>query len=520
MTFTREAMLSAVKDRQEPWDMIIVGGGATGLGTAVDAAARGYSVLLLEQADFAKGTSSRSTKLVHGGVRYLAQGNVRLVLDALYERGLMLQNAPHLVHSQAFVVPAYSLYDKIFYGTGLKTYDLLARKYSFGRSRILDREKAESLIPNLDPTGLKGGILYHDGQFDDSRLALNLAQTAASKGAVLLNHAPVMGLIKTGDRVTGVEAKDLESGEDLRLQAKVVINAAGPFADEIRLMEGAGIKRAITASQGIHVVLDRSFLAGDTAIMVPKTDDGRVLFAIPWHDHVVVGTTDTPIDDITLEPPPLEEEIEFVLSHAARYMTKDPTRDDVLSVFVGIRPLVSNPDAASTAALSRDHSLFTSEGKLVTICGGKWTTYRRMAQDTVNVAAEVAGLDKRECVTKNMPIHGSTTAHHQDKRLAVYGTDAEAIQKLENSDAELAQRIHPKLPVTRAQVVFAVRQEMARTVEDVLSRRTRALLLGAKASVDAAPQVAALMAKELGRDDQWQWEQVESYKTLASQYIL
>lgn len=514
----REAMLAAAQQRTEPWDVIIIGGGATGLGAAVDAATRGYTTLLLEQVDFAKGTSSRSTKLVHGGVRYLEQGNLKLVLEALYERGLMLKNAPHLVHDQAFVVPVYSQFQKLFYGTGLKMYDMLARKLSFGKSLVLGRNRVLELIPNLDPKGVKGGILYHDGQFDDSRLALNLAQTAAAAGAVLLNHAPVMRLLKTDGKVTGVEVQDLESGATFEARAKVVINATGPFADAIREMDDAGAKKAISASQGIHLVLDRSFLPGNAAIMVPKTDDGRVLFAIPWHDHVVVGTTDTPIPEVSLEPRPLQEEIDFVLSHAQRYMSKDPQPSDVLSVFVGIRPLVSNPDAATTAAISRDHSLFVSRGNLVTICGGKWTTYRRMAEDTINKAAQVGGLAPQPCVTKDLHVHGYVAQPLDDHRLGVYGSEADALVALEKSEPGLAERIHPDLPVTRGQIVWAARHEMARTLEDALSRRTRALILGAKASSQAAPLVAQLMADELGHDEAWQREQVAQFQELAKQY--
>lgn len=516
----RDSMMNLLRERTTPWDIVIVGGGSSGLGAAVDAATRGYSVLLLEQCDFAKGTSSKSTKLVHGGVRYLAQGNVPLVREALHERGIMRKNAPHLVHDLSFVVPAFSLYDKVFYGVGLKTYDLLSGKLSFGKSRILNKRQAGELIPNLDTKGLKGGVLYHDGQFDDSRLALNLAQTAAEHGAVLINYAPVRNLIKEGDKVTGVICEDLETGEQYRVPAKVVINATGPLSDTIRHMDDPNAPKTISASQGIHIVLDRSFLSGDTAIMVPKTDDGRVLFAIPWHDHVVVGTTDTPIPDVSLEPRPLQEEIDFVLSHAQRYMAKDPSAEDVLSVFVGIRPLVSNPDAATTSAISRDHSLFVSKGNLVTICGGKWTTYRRMGEDTINRAAEVAGLDPRPSKTTELHIHGYTESSSTDTRLAVYGSDAVGIQKLEAEQPELAEKLHPKLPITKAQIVWAARHEMARTVEDALCRRTRGILLGARASADVAGAVADILAEELGRDDAWKQEQVTQFRELAKQYQL
>ncbi len=513
-------MVDVVRDRTTPWDIVIIGGGSTGLGAAVEAASRGYSTLLLEQCDFAKGTSSRSTKLVHGGVRYLQQGNVKLVLEALRERGLMRKNAPHLVHDLSFIIPAFSLFQKVFYGVGMKTYDLLAGKQGFGKSRVLSRKQAVDLIPNLDPTGLKGGVLYHDGQFDDSRLALNLAQTAAEQGAVLINYTVVRELIKSEDKVTGVVIEDKETGNRHDIIAKVVINATGPFADSIRHMDNPDSGKTISASQGIHLVLNRSFLAGEAAIMVPKTDDGRVLFAIPWHDHVVVGTTDTPIPDISLEPKPLAEEIEFVLSHAQRYMAREPTAADVLSVFVGIRPLVSNPDASTTAAISRDHSLFISKGNLVTICGGKWTTYRRMGEDTIDKAADLAGLAKRKSVTQNLRVHGYTENNLTDHRLAVYGSDASEIQKLELDDPSMAQLLHPDLPVTRAQVVWAVRHEMAITVEDVLARRTRALLLGARASAEIAPAVAEIMAQENGRDEAWQLAQVTEYRALAENYQL
>lgn len=513
-------MLAVVRNRTTPWDIIVVGGGSSGLGAAVEAASRGYSTLLLEQCDFAKGTSSRSTKLVHGGVRYLQQGNVKLVLEALKERGLMRKNAPHLVHDLSFIVPAFSLYQKLFYAVGLKTYDLLAGKLSFGKSRVLSRKQAMELIPNLDPTGLKGGVLYHDGQFNDSRLALNLAQTAAEQGAVLINYAPVRGLTKVEGKITGVIAEDAETGDRLTIPAKVVINATGPFADSLRYMDSPDSGKSISASQGIHLVLDRSFLAGDTAIMVPKTDDGRVLFAIPWHDHVVVGTTDTPIPEASLEPRPLAEEIDFVLSHAQRYMTKQPTAADVLSVYVGIRPLVSNPDANTTAAISRDHSLFISKGNLVTICGGKWTTYRQMGEDTIDRAAEIAGLDKRPSVTEKLHVHGYTENGCADGRLAMYGSDAAEIRKMEAEDPAMVELLHPKLPITRAQVVWAARHEMAITVEDVLSRRTRALLLGAKASAEVAPVVAEILAAENGRDEAWQQAQVAEFRKLALQYQL
>lgn len=517
----RSEMLETVRQSQNPWDMIIIGGGATGLGTAVDAAGRGYRTLLLEQSDFAKGTSSKSTKLVHGGVRYLAQGNVALVRDALKERGLMRENAPHLVHDLKFIIPAYKWWEKLWYGIGLTVYDMLSGKYSFGKSQVLTRQRVTESISNVEKNGLRGGILYHDGQFDDSRLAVNLAQTAAKLGATLLNYAKVTALSKdSAGKINGVSFQDAETGETYDIKAKVVINATGPFADKIRQMEGSDVKPMISGSQGIHLVLDRKFLPGDSAIMVPKTDDGRVLFAIPWHDSVVVGTTDTPTPNITLEPRPLQEEIDFVLSHAQRYMAMDPQLSDVRSVYVGIRPLVSNPDANSTAALSRDHNLFISKGGLVNICGGKWTTYRHMGEDTVNKAAEIAGLPKKDSVTKTLKIHGADGKLPAPSPTAYYGTDEPLIKALAGERPDLGDKLHAERPVIKAQVVWAARHEMARTVEDVLSRRTRELLHNAKASIEMAPAVAAILAQELGKDQAWQDRQVAEYTELAKGYIL
>ena len=515
----RRAIDAAPTD--EPWDFVIVGGGATGLGCAVEAASRGYRPLLLEQSDFAKGTSSRSTKLVHGGVRYLQQGNVSLVLEALKERGTLLRNAPHLVHDLAFVVPNYSWWEGPFYGVGMKVYDLLAGRSGFGRSKHLSKEKTMERLPTIEPDGLDGGVIYYDGQFDDARLALNMAQTAAEQGATLLTYCEVTDLLKADDgEIRGVVATDLETGETFEVPAKVVINATGVWTDSVRRMDDPDARPMIQPSQGVHVVLDRRFLPGDSAIMVPKTDDGRVLFAIPWHDVVVVGTTDTPIDGVPMEPVPFEEEVAFLLRHAARYLTDDPTREDVRSVFVGIRPLVADPDAEGTSAISRDHTLHIAESGLVTITGGKWTTYRKMAEDTIDQAALLAALEDRDSVTARLQLHGAHDNAAAFGELAAYGSDAPELQALMRDDEALAERLHERRPVRAVQVVWAARHEMARTVEDVLSRRTRELLLDARAAVEMAPRVAELMAAELGRDADWQARQVEAFTDLAQQYLL
>ncbi len=515
----RDKMLARVRKHPGAWDFIVIGGGATGLGTAIEAASRGYRALLLEQHDFAKGTSSRSTKLVHGGVRYLRQGNVALVLEALKERGLLRRNAPHLVRNLPFVVPNYDWWEGPFYGIGLKLYDMLAGKQGFGASKILSREKTLEHLPTLEPEGLNGGVIYHDGQFDDARLAINMAQTAAEQGGVLLNYFEVVDLLKTNDEVDGVLAVDQEGGETIALRAKVVINATGVFTDAIRRMDDPAVRPMIQPSQGVHIVLDKAFLQGETAIMVPKTDDGRVLFAIPWHDRVVVGTTDTSVEDAVLEPTPMKEEIDFLLAHAARYLTKDPAPSDVLSTFAGLRPLVSSSDEEDTASLARDHTLHISRSGLVTITGGKWTTYRKMAQDTIDQAATLAQLEEKPSVTPTLPIHGYHQHAGSFGDLSHYGSDAPALQNLMHEDARYEKQLHPKLPVRAAQVVWAARYEMARTVEDVLSRRTRALLLDARASMEMAPAVAALLAEELGRDEAWRDAQVSAYTALAQGYL-
>ncbi|MDT0631272.1 glycerol-3-phosphate dehydrogenase/oxidase [Rubrivirga sp. S365] len=521
----RDTARRAIDEATEPWDIVVVGGGATGLGCAIDAAARGYKTLLLERDDLAKGTSSRSTKLVHGGVRYLRQGNVSLVLEALKERGTLLKNAPHLVHDLAFVVPNYAWWEGPFYGIGMKVYDLMAGRSGFGRSRRLSREETLERLPTIEPDGLDGGVVYYDGQFDDARLAVNMAQTAAEQGAAILTYCEVTGLTKDGVEVTGVVARDGETGETVTIPARVVVNATGVWTDRVRHMDDAAAPPMVQASQGVHIVLDRSFLPGDSAIMVPKTDDGRVLFAIPWRDVVVVGTTDTLVDGAAAEPRALPEELNFLLRHAARYLTRDPSPADVKSVFAGLRPLVADPSAeGGTAALSRDHVLHIADSGLVTITGGKWTTYRKMAEDTVDQAAVLAGLPERPCPTADLPIHGAGGAGGAEAGgagdLAAYGSDAPLLQALMDDHPALGERLHPARPVRAGQVVWAARHEMARTVEDVLSRRTRELLLDARASIEMAPRVAALLAEELDRDGDWEREQVAAYTALAEGYLV
>lgn len=481
-------------DSQDEWDLCIIGGGATGLGTALDAAHRGLKTLLLEKYDFAKGTSSRSTKLVHGGVRYLQQGNIKLVMEALRERGLLIQNAPHLVHNQTFIVPNYQWWEKPFYGIGLKIYDKMAGKLGLGASEILSREETIAYLPTLDPKGLKGGVRYHDGQFDDARLAISIAQTAVQQGATLLNYFWVNGLLKQQNNVVGVWAKDSLSGKEYSIKSKVVINATGVFTDHILKMDTPGHQNIISPSQGIHLVVDKDFLPGQTAIMVPRTDDGRVLFAVPWHDKIVLGTTDTAITNIVEEPVPLPEEINFVLQHIGRYLTRDPQLKDVKSMFAGLRPLVKGT-AKSTAALSRDHFISINESGLVTVTGGKWTTYRKMAEDVLQLVAKHFPVTMKKVSTQTLKLQG------HDQPVAPFAISTQ-------TDDEL-----------RKQLQQAVASEMCMTVEDFLARRTRQLLLDAQVAIDKAPFVAQCMAKELGHPDNWITEQIDIFKKLAANYL-
>ncbi|MCB9957536.1 MAG: glycerol-3-phosphate dehydrogenase/oxidase [Rhodospirillaceae bacterium] len=517
----RTAFLKELREQPRYWDMVVIGGGATGLGTAVEAAARGYSVLLLEQYDFAKGTSSRSTKLVHGGVRYLQQGNVSLVLEALRERGRLIHNAPHVASNLRFVVPIYDWWEGPFYGAGMKLYDMLAGKLGLGPSRLLSRDTTLEHLPNVEKKGLRGGVIYYDGQFDDARLAVNLAQTVVDHGGLVVNHMPVTGLIKRGETITGVRARDAETGDGYEFDARVVVNATGVFSDGVRQMDDPTEEPMMAPSQGVHLVLDGSFLKSDSAIMVPKTADGRVLFAIPWHGRTVVGTTDTAIPEPQVEPRPQEDEIAFLLEHAAKYLDRDPKRSDVLSMFCGIRPLVKSGSDKGTAALSRDHVLMISKSNLVTITGGKWTTYRKMAEDTVDAAALVAGLDERKSVTATMRIHGWLKAPAEsDGLLALYGTDGPAVRRVMAERIDWSDPMHPDLPYYLGEAAYAARHEMARSVEDVLARRTRALFLDARASVAIAPRVAAVLAAELGFDEGWAHEQVAAFAAVAKGYIL
>ena len=519
----REKMLKRLKKHKGPWDIVVIGGGATGLGAAVDAASRGYKTLLLEQHDFAKGTSSRSTKLVHGGVRYLQQGDISLVLEALKERGVMIQNAPHLVKNQAFIIPNYEWWDGPFYQVGLKVYDLMSGKLGIGSSKRLSKEETIEHIPTIDQHGLKGGVVYYDGQFDDARMALTLAKTADQYNGVLLNYFEVAGLEKNQEGIIdGLKARDVESGKEYSIKAKAVINATGVFADKVRKMDEPDVKDMIQPSQGIHLVVSKEFLPDKFAIMVPQTKDGRVLFAVPWHDKVVLGTTDTLIDKPELEPEAQDKEIDFILETAGQYLTKDPTRSDVLSVFSGLRPLAKpEGEEKSTKEISRHHKVMISQAGLITIIGGKWTTYRKMAEDTVDTAMLIGALPERKCITMNLPVSGyDKNLDLTTDPLAVYGSEKYQLLDLEEEQPELAELISETLPLRRSQVVWAVRHEMARTVEDMLARRVRGLFLDAHESIRVSGQVAKIMAEEMGESSNWIEEQLEAFNEVASKYVI
>ncbi|WP_084163836.1 glycerol-3-phosphate dehydrogenase/oxidase [Olivibacter sitiensis] len=516
----RERSLREIRDTHI-WDIAIIGGGATGLGIALDAASRGYKTLLLEQADFSKGTSSRSTKLVHGGVRYLAQGNIKLVYEALRERGIIFRNAPHVAHVQSFVIPCYSFLSKIKFLVGLKLYDWMGGRHRIGKSSFISNRRLVERLSGIVDEGLKGGIEYFDGQFDDARLAVNISQTATEYGATLLNYAQVVKLSKdVSGNISGVEFVDEETGEAHEIKAKATVNATGVFVDDILSMDNLDHVPMVRPSQGVHLVVSRSFLGGSSALMIPKTSDGRVLFGVPWHEHLLLGTTDTPLDVHALEPRALDSEVDFILKTAGQYLVRKPKLSDVLSVFAGLRPLAAPRDGTeSTKEISRDHKLVLSESQLITITGGKWTTYRKMAEDAVDTAMRIGRLPKKNCQTFDLRIHGYSL-EKDDSYLSIYGCDAKAIRELAAEKESLAERLHPVHPHIAAEVIWAARYEMARTVEDVLARRIRILFLDARAAIEMAPKVAALLQKEFHKDEKWASEQVRAFSELAEGYLI
>ena len=516
----RKAFIEELRKKSDfTWDIIVIGGGATGMGIALDGASRGYSTLLLEQSDFAAGTSSRSTKLVHGGVRYMAQGDLLLVKEALKERGLLLKNAPHLTSNQEFIIPVYTWWDTILYTVGLKFYDLMAGRLSLGKSYFIRRRETMRRLPQLISEGLKGGVVYHDGQFDDSRMVISLARACVAKGGKVLNYFKVTGFLKNQNgKIDGVRAVEVSSADEFLIRGRVIVNATGVFADDIHRLDNPDSKPTIKPSQGVHLVLGRSFLPGNSAIMIPKTDDGRVLFAIPWYDEVVVGTTDTPLDRISSEPRALESEINFILSTTEKYLVNPPRRADVLSIFAGLRPLAANPDnPSSTKEVSRRHKITLSPSGLLTIIGGKWTTYRRMAEETIDNAIKAGMLEKRRCVTSELRLVEADPGINSG-RLRIYGDHLSEIEKMIREDPRLGNPIDPRLPYTRAELIWICRNEMPVNLDDLLARRCRALFLNTQASSDIAGEAAGIMAAETGYDKKWIDKQVESYRLLVTNY--
>jgi glycerol-3-phosphate dehydrogenase len=519
----RNALLNEISERNFSCDILIIGGGATGLGSAVDAASRGYKVVLLEQSDFSQATSSRSTKLVHGGVRYLAQGDIQMVVGALHERGRMRRNAPHLVRNMRFIIGNYRWWEQPFYTIGLTIYDILAGSLGLGRSLPLLKKSVIREIPGLIHNGLKGGVVYHDGQFDDSRMAITLAQTAVDHGAICLNYIKVDKLMKdSSGKICGVKAVDQLSGQKYSFYSRVVVNATGVFVDDIMDMDAPEAKKKVRPSQGVHLVVDSKFLGGQSGLMIPKTKDGRVLFGVPWHNKVVLGTTDTPLNETILEPRALDEEINFILDQAGQYLELKPTRADVLCVFAGLRPLAAalSNDAKKTKEISRNYKIYKSKSGLLTITGGKWTTYREMAEEAINQSIQIAGLANRPCLTKNLRVHGYAENVDMNKWDYVYGSDVAYINLLKEENNEYSELLHQDFSFTVAHVIWAVREEMAQTIEDVLARRVRLLFLDARAAIEIAPKVASIMAKELNNSKEWEENQVKHFTELSNGYIL
>ncbi len=518
----RNVLLNRIYQENYTCEILIIGGGATGLGTAVDAASRGYKVILLEQDDFSKGTSSRSTKLVHGGVRYLAQGDVRMVYGALQERGRMCKNAPHLVKDMRFIIGNYRWWEQAFYAIGLTFYDILAGRLGLGHSMILFKRTVRKEIPGLKQKGLRGGVVYHDGQFDDARMAISLAQTGVDHGAICLNYIKVINLLKDkSGKLSGVNAVDQLTGELYKFKSKVIINATGVFVDDIMKMDAPEVRKKVRPSQGVHLVVDSKFLGGESALMIPKTKDGRVLFGVPWHGKVVLGTTDSPLDHAELEPKALDEEVDFILDQAGQYLDLKPNRADVLSVFAGLRPLAApnKNDTKKTKEISRNHKIYKSKSGLLTITGGKWTTYREMAEEAVDQSLEIGGLTNKSCITKDLKIHGYIENTDMNKWDYVYGSDVIKIDLLKKENSEYAELLYEKFTFTVAHVIWAVREEMAQSIEDVLARRVRLLFLDARAAIKIAPKVASIMAKELSKDKDWENNQILEFTELAKRYI-
>ena len=500
------------------WDIVIIGGGASGLGIAVDASKRGYKTLLLEKHDFGKGTSSRSTKLIHGGVRYLQNGDITLVIESLKERGILKRNAPHLVQDLSFVIPTYDWWASPFYGIGMKIYDMMAGKLGLGKSVIISKGETEKLIPNVNKKGLRGGVIYHDGQFDDSRMAITLALSANPKKTALLNYCNVDGLMKKNNEIVGLSFTDSINSKKYQVKSKVVINATGVFAEDIIRMDQPQIKKMIQPSQGVHIVLEKKFLKSKHAILIPQTSDGRVLFAVPWKNYVVVGTTDTQIKNASEEPKPLKEEIDFILKNASKYMTIKPKKDDIKSVFAGLRPLAATSDKKSTKEVSRSHKIDISPSGLISVLGGKWTTYRKISEDAIDTAISINKLKKKKCKTKKTKLFGYKKKVDFSDPMHVYGSLKKKVESLGGIDDN--KSLSTKFYISNNIIEWSIIHEMALTVEDILARRTRCVFLDSNESKLIAPSVAKKMADVLEKDQEWIDSELKNFNKLIKNYTI
>lgn len=506
----------------QEFDVIIIGGGATGLGVAVESISRGYKTLLLEAYDFGKGTSSKSTKLVHGGIRYLANLDFELVSEGLDERFYFLKNAPHIASTQAYLVPFYSFLDKIKYFLGIKLYDYLAKDKKVGQSKFLSIKETIQYAPDLDTNGLKGGAIYYDGQFDDTRMLITLLQTFKSMGGVAYNYHEVTNFIKDSNNIiSGVKVFDKLNQSNLEFSTNIVINATGTFTDELLNLDDLTIKHNnVEAAQGTHLVFEPEIFNSDCALVIPKTTDGRILFVLPWHGKVVVGTTDIAVSKPVLDPKPRAEEISFILDTLNCYTNRQATINDIKSVFTGQRPLVRPKNAKNSAKISRKHEILYSTSGLISIVGGKWTIYRKMGEDTINFAINKNLLSKSQSVTKELKLFAANKNNYTYP-LNVYGDEVNKILEIQKELSNF-DKIHPDLPYFQAEVIYQIRYEMAKTLEDVLVRRTRAIFLDAKATINAAILVATLMATELNlrNSNEWVTKQVEDFKKTNMKYLM
>ncbi len=501
----------------EIYDVIIIGGGSTGLGVAVESASRGYKTLLLEAYDYGKGTSSKSTKLVHGGIRYLANFDFSLVKEGLEERYFFLKNAPHLAHAQRYLIPFHNWFEKLEYHIGIRLYDFLAGRLKIGKSRFFSKKEILAAAPNLNPKHIVGGGLYFDGQFDDTRMLVTLLKTFESLGGVALNYHCVTGIAKSRAEIWSITTQDVLNTQELVFHTKVLINATGIFTDTLlNLADSKTPHSTVEPAQGTHLVFDKDIFNCEYALLIPKTVDGRILFVLPWHDKVLVGTTDVHMDHPSIDPTPQAEEIELILSTLNQYTKHKVTRQDIRSIFVGQRPLVKPAHAKNTKKISRRHEVFMTQKGFITIVGGKWTIYRRMGEDTIDFAIKAGLLPKSISRSKNLLLSGATTTP-EAYPFSVYGTDAKAVHAIE-TECHNTRRLHPDLPYFEAEIIYHIRHEQAKTVEDVLARRTRALFLNAKAAIEAAPIVAALMARHLKKDEHWVKAQVSTFNQLAYTY--